>query len=226
MTKSFPDALGHEFADPSLLEEALTHRSAGVGRIIGYERLEFLGDRVLGLVVADMLMDAFPAENEGALARRLAALVREETLADVARDIGLGAEIRLGSGESEGGGRENNAILADVCEAVIAAIYRDGGLETARRFIERHLAGRLAAELSPPQDAKSALQEWAQGRGLPLPVYRIVERDGPDHAPRFTISVEVAGKPPASATGHSKRIAEQAAAQVLFDEIGETGSDA
>lgn len=219
MTRTFSDALGHKFADPSLLEEALTHRSAVGGRTIGYERLEFLGDRVLGLVTADMLMDAFPEENEGALARRLAALVREETLAAVARDLGLGAEIHLGPGESEGGGRENDAILADACEAMIAAIYRDGGLEIARRFIETHWAGRLAAELEPPQDAKSTLQEWAQGRGLPLPVYRVVEREGPDHAPRFTVSVEVTGKPPASASGHSKRTAEQAAAQALLDEI-------
>jgi ribonuclease-3 len=223
MSKTFSGALGHAFADPSLLEEALTHRSVVSGRIIGYERLEFLGDRVLGLVVADMLMDAFPDENEGALARRLAALVREQTLAAVARDIGLGAEIHMGPGESDGGGRENYAILADACEALIAAIYRDGGLKAARRFIETHWSARLAAEPAPPHDAKSMLQEWAQGRGLPLPVYRVVDREGPDHAPRFTISVEVAGKPPATACGHSKRTAEQVAAQALLDAIESDG---
>jgi ribonuclease-3 len=223
MTRTFSETLGYEFADPSLLEEALTHRSAMGGQTIDYERLEFLGDRVLGLVVADMLMDAFPDENEGALARRLAALVREETLAAVARDLGLGAEIRLGAGESEGGGRENNALLADACEATIAAIYCDGGLEPARRFIEQHWSARLAAELAPPQDAKSTLQEWAQGRALPLPAYRVVEREGPDHAPLFTVSVEVVGKPPASATGLSKRVAEQAAAQALLDGIDDDG---
>lgn len=223
MTRSSLDLLGYAFADPALLEEALTHRSA-VGRATdAYERLEFLGDRVLGLVIADMLMEAFPNENEGALARRLAALVREDTLAAVARDIGLGAEIRLGAGESESGGRENNALLADVCEAMIAAIYRDGGLEPARRFIETHWSARLAAESAPPQDAKSALQEWAQARALPLPSYRVVEREGPDHAPVFTVAVEVEGKPAATASGASKRIAEQAAARKLLDEIEPDG---
>lgn len=219
MKKKFARALGHEFSDPSLLNEALTHRSASSGPIIGYERLEFLGDRVLGLVVADMLLDAFPDESEGALARRLAELVRADTLAAVARDIDLGAEIRLGPGEAESGGRENNAILADACEATIAAIYRDGGLAASRRFIERHWSDRLAAEPAPPQDAKSMLQEWAQARGLPLPVYSVVEREGPDHAPQFTVSVEVAGKPSAAATGRSKRVAEQAAARTMLDAI-------
>lgn len=219
MSKTFSDALGYQFTDPSLLEEALTHRSVVSGRIIGYERLEFLGDRVLGLVVADMLMEAFPDENEGALARRLAALVREKTLAAVARDIGLGAELRLGPSEAESGARENDALLADACEAMIAAIYRDGGLAPARRFIERHWSDRLAAEVAPPHDAKSALQEWAQARALPLPVYRVVEREGPDHAPLFTVSVEVEGRPPASATGPSKRVAEQAAARALLEAI-------
>jgi len=219
MKRTFSEALGYKFRDASVLEEALTHRSLVSGRTIGYERLEFLGDRVLGLVIADMLMDAFPSENEGALARRLAALVREETLAAVARDISLGAEIRLGPGESDSGGRENNALLADACEALIAAIYRDGGLAAARRFIEANWRGRLAAEVEPPQDAKSALQEWAQARAIPLPIYKVVEREGPDHAPVFTVSVEVAGKPAASASGSSKRNAEQAAARALLDRI-------
>jgi len=223
MTKSTKVLLGYAFADPALLEEALTHRSAAGRGSAAYERLEFLGDRVLGLVVADMLMQAFPDENEGALARRLAALVREDTLAAVARDIGLGPKIHLGPGEAESGGRENNALLADVCEAMIAAIYRDGGLEPARRFIQAHWSARLAAEPAPPQDAKSALQEWAQARGLSLPSYRVVEREGPDHAPVFTVAVEVSGKPSAVATGASKRVAEQAAARMLLEEIETDG---
>ena len=216
MTDNVAAALGYTFSNPRLLDEALTHRSVTPRRERGYERLEFLGDRVLGLVVADMLLAAFPDEEEGALARRLAALVRQETLADVARDIGLGPHIHLSRSEADSGSRENDAILSDVCEAVIAAIYIDGGLDCARPFIERHWAGRLAAAIAPPQDAKTALQEWAQGRGLPLPDYSIVAREGPDHAPQFTVSVSVEGKPVAEGTGASKRAAEQMAASRLM----------
>ncbi len=216
MTDNVAAALEYTFSNPRLLDEALTHRSVTPRRERGYERLEFLGDRVLGLVVADMLLAAFPDEEEGALARRLAALVRQETLADVARDIGLGPHIRLSRSEAESGGRENDAILSDVCEAVIAAIYSDGGLDSVRPFIERHWSGRLAAAIAPPQDAKTALQEWAQGRGLPLPDYNIVAREGPDHAPQFTVSVSVEGKPVAEGTGASKRAAEQMAASRLM----------
>lgn len=221
MTNQAAEALGYTFSSPALLDEALTHRSAAPRRSEGYERLEFLGDRVLALVVTDMLLAAFPDEQEGALARRLAALVRQETLADVAREIGLGAHIRLSRSEADTGGRENNAILSDVCEAVIAAIYSDGGLDSVRPFIERHWAGRLAAAVAPPQDSKTALQEWAQGRGLPLPEYSVVSRKGPDHAPAFTVSVSVKGKPSAEGTGASKRAAEQIAAQRLMETVTE-----
>lgn len=215
-----PEAfLGHHFSDPSLLEEALTHRSVEAADRQDYERLEFLGDRVLGLVVTEMLMNSFPDEREGSLARRLAALVRQETLAAVSREIGLGAHLRLSRGEADGGGRENEAILADVCEAVIAAIYRDAGLEAARRFIERHWQQRVVAADSPPQDAKTALQEWAQGRGLGLPGYVVVARSGPDHAPAFTVRVEIAGGPSAEGQGPSKRVAEQAAARRALEAL-------
>ena len=218
MTKdSLTELLGHRFGDPNLLEEALTHRSAARRHDVGYERLEFLGDRVLALVITDMLMAVFPDDNEGALARRLADLVRQETLAAVARDIGLGAHIHLSRSEAESGGRENDAILSDVCEAVIAAIYCDAGLDAARGFIERCWRGRLDSASAPPQDAKTMLQEWAQGRGLPLPHYSIVERTGPDHAPKFRVSVTVEGHRPVEGNGPSKRTAEQAAAERLLD---------
>jgi ribonuclease-3 len=174
---------------------------------------------VLALVVTEMLMDAFPAEREGALAKRLAALVRQEALAGVARDIDLGRHVRLSRGEAEGGGRENEAILADVCEAVIAAIYNDGGLEAARGFIERHWRDRLRSVQAPPQDAKTTLQEWAQGRGLALPSYDIVAREGPDHAPAFTVQVALADGQSAEGRGPSKRVAEQEAARKLLDTL-------
>ena len=214
--KSLTDTLGHRFGDPTLLAEALTHRSAARRHDAGYERLEFLGDRVLALVITDMLMAVFPEDHEGALARRLADLVRQETLAAVARDIGLGSHIHLSRSEAESGGRENEAILADVCEAVIAAIYLDAGLDAARRFVERCWRDRLDATSAPPQDAKTTLQEWAQGRGLPLPSYDIIDRTGPDHAPEFRVSVTVEGHRPVEGSGPSKRTAEQAAAERLL----------
>lgn len=219
MSDELARALDHDFTDPALLQQALLHRSAAPSGDLGYERLEFLGDRVLGLVATDMLMAAFPDEDEGALARRLAALVRRETLAEVARDVGLGRFVRLSRGEQDAGGRDNGSILADVCEAVIGALYLDAGLATAGAFVERHWSARLVAEQTPPRDAKTALQEWAQGRGLPLPAYDTVRRTGPDHAPEFTISVAVAGGPSAEGSGPSKRSAEQAAAVLLLQRV-------
>ena len=219
MTDDLLGTLGHDFQDRDLLEEALTHRSAASRDSVAYERLEFLGDRVLALVIADMLMEAFPEEAEGALARRLAVLVSQDTLAAVARDIGLGAHIRLSRGDADSGGRENDSILSDVCEAVIAAIYRDGGLEPARGFIQRHWQARLEAAVAPPQDPKTSLQQWALGRGLPLPDYAVVGREGPDHAPEFTVSVTVKGHPAAEGVGPSKRSAEREAARRLLTDL-------
>jgi ribonuclease III len=221
MTQSAENSLSYSFKDRSLLDQALTHRSVEAAGGADYERLEFLGDRVLALVVTEMLMAAFPVEREGALAKRLAALVRQETLADVARDIGLGGYIRLSRGEADGGGRENEAILADVCEAVIAAIYHDGGIAAARDFIERHWRGRLQSVSAPPQDAKTTLQEWAQGRGLALPSYVITAREGPDHAPVFTVQVALTDGQSADGRGPSKRVAEQAAARKLLETMPE-----
>jgi len=211
-------ALGHDFTNPDHLQQALTHASLAdrLGRDAANERLEFLGDRVLGLVVADMLLTAFPGENEGQIARRHSALVRRDALARVARHIGLGAYLNLSTGEEEGGGRENPAIIADCCEAVIAALYLDGGLSVARAFIEREWTGMLGEEPTPPKDAKTALQEWAQAHGLPLPVYTEVSREGPAHAPLFQVEVSVEGHPPAKAEGTTKRAAEQDAAATLL----------
>lgn len=223
---AFAAALGHAFANPDLLREALTHRSA-IDRLRGRnldlrhgnERLEFLGDRVLSLVVADLLILRFPDESEGELARRHAALVRAETLAEVARAIDLGARLTLADSEEATGGREKPAILADACEAIIGAIYRDGGLEAARAFVERHWVPRIEHDPTPPRDPKTTLQEWAQGRGLPLPSYREIGREGPPHAPQFVMEVIVRGRDPARGTGRTKREAERAAAVAMLESL-------
>ncbi|MDH3229624.1 MAG: ribonuclease III [Alphaproteobacteria bacterium] len=217
------DIIGYEFGDPDLGGIALTHRSAAVRGDETYERLEFLGDRVLALVIADMLYDAFPHEDEGALAKRLVALVRRETLADVATHLGVGPLIRLSRGEEEAGGRENPAILADVCESLIGAVYRDGGLDAARAFIVRYWSTLMEETVEPPKDAKTSLQEWAQGRGFALPSYRQLSRSGPDHAPEFTIEVSVGDFPPETGAGPTKRTAEQTAAEKLLERL--EGSD-
>jgi ribonuclease-3 len=213
------DRLGHRFADPALLVRALTHPSVSADpshRGGDYERLEFLGDRVLGLVVAEMLFDRFPEEAEGLLARRLAKLVGKDTLASVAEDLDLGNVMRFAMGEDEKQGRSNPGLLSDACEAVIAALYLDGGLPVAQTFIVQAWRRRIEEDREPPSDAKTELQEWAQGRGLPLPRYSEVGREGPPHDPLFTISVEVEGKQTQTGTGRSKRAAEQdAAAQLL-----------
>ena len=248
--ESFPDAppdtslksleaeiLGHSFTRPELLAEALTHSSAVQRRHgkspgkapdktgaapHGYERLEFLGDRVLGLVVAELLLRRFPDEAEGPLARRLAHLVRREALHSVALSIGLGRHIRLSAGEDAARTRHSPSILADICEAVIAALYLDGGLDPARNFIHRHWEAMIDADAVAPRDAKTALQEWAQGRGHALPRYEVVGMEGPAHARIFTVTVTVDGAPdstPETASGASKRAAESAAAAALMARI-------
>jgi ribonuclease-3 len=214
--------LGHDFADPGLLAHALTHSSRAGSAAESYERLEFLGDRVLGCLIAELLYRRFPAENEGALGKRFAALVRRETLASVAGAGGLdlGPHLRLSRGEEESGGRENPATLSDACEAVIAALYLDGGLEAARRLVEPIWTPLLEADLTPPQDPKTRLQEWAQGQGLALPRYEEVARSGPDHAPLFTLRVSLGDGRRAEGEGRSKRTAEQAAAEALLRQLG------
>ena len=215
--------IGHVFNDPEMLERALTHSSALEGVRDGRqdnERLEFLGDRVLGLVVADMLIDAFPQAPEGELARRFNALVRRESCADVAREIGLGAHLVLGSSEHKAGGRQKEAILADACEALIAAIYRDAGLNAAARFIRDQWEARLDSMIGVPRDPKTLLQEWVQARALPHPVYEVIERAGPDHAPEFTVRVNIRQLASETGKGMSKRRAEQAAARAVLTREG------
>ena len=215
--------LGHAFDRPELLAEALTHASAGASH--DYQRLEFLGDRVLALVVADMLVERFSDEPEGDLSRRLVALVRGRTLTRVAREIGLGDHLVLSAGEADAGAHKQAGILADALEAVIAAIYLDGGLEAAERFIVAHWTPVLDDAELPARDAKTELQEWAQARALALPAYRVINRSGSDHAPTFTVEVKVAGRPAEAGAGSSKRAGEQAAAARLLARIGEAADD-
>ena len=221
---SLEDTLGHRFANPALLALALRHPSARA-KAGDNQRLEFLGDRVLGMVVATMLYEAFPREAEGALSQRYSALVRREALEDVARRLALGSHLALSRSESDAGGRDNPANLADACEAVIGALYVDGGLASAERFIRHHWAPAMDADPEPPRDPKTRLQEWTQSRALGLPVYRTLSSSGPAHAPLFEVEAEVAKLGKAVATGATKRAAEQGAAGILLARIADGGSD-
>lgn len=208
--------LGYRFADPDLLDRALTHSSAiAPGKRVerSYQRLEFLGDRVLGLVVADMLYRRLPKANEGELSRSLNSLVRKETCAAIARELDLGRHMNLGESEARTGGASKEAILGDVAEAVIGAIYCDAGLGQAYEVVERLFGQHIGQAGNVRADPKTTLQEWAQAKGLEPPVYAEVERTGPDHAPEFTISVQIGTYPPLSATGPSKKLAEHKAAE-------------
>ena len=211
--------LGHAFADPQLLDDALTHRSAQARH---NERLEFLGDAVLGFVVAEALWRRFPQATEGELSRLRAQLVNRETLAQVAQQLELGQYLRLGAGELRSGGHARESILADAVEAVLAALYLDGGIEVARAAIDQLLGTRLAA-LSPEnqrKDAKTRLQEWLQARRLALPAYEVVDTSGEDHAQTFVVrcSVDALGRT-TTAAGPSRRKAEQLAAERLLETL-------
>lgn len=210
--------LEYNFQNPALLREALTHTSLHTMKKT-YERLEFLGDRVLGLVVAEELFERFSQETEGNLAKRHAQLVRTETLAEIGKGLGLGAYIRMARGEETTGGRHKISILSDVVEAVIAAIYKDAGLEPARSFIQKFWAPYFDVPLSPDKDSKTSLQEIAQGRGFPSPDYRVLKTNGPPHDPTFVIEVVVEGLGRAEASGSSKRKAEKRAAEILRKQI-------
>jgi ribonuclease-3 len=214
--------IGYRFRDKVLLERALTHISAlkGQGRTGSYQRLEFLGDHVLGLAVSEMLFEAFPKAEEGELSRRLADLVRRESCAEVARSIELGDSLRLGASEVRSGGRARIAILADVCESLIGAVFLDGGYKAAKALVERYWADRMRKPARPLRDPKTILQEWAQARGLPTPSYREVERTGPHHDPVFRVAVVLPDRDPAEGRGRSKRAAEQAAAAALLAREG------
>jgi ribonuclease-3 len=217
--------LGHGFARPELLLEALTHRSAALDSWAGKsvfsasnERLEFVGDRVLGLLIAEWVAERFPNENEGALGRRLALLVSQPVLADIAGRLGLDACLSLSPSESKAGVRKLATVSADALEAAIGALYLDAGLESARRFVRGAWDRVIAAQIEPPKDAKTGLQEWAMQRGLGLPTYRVVSATGPSHAPIFEISATI-GAESATAKGSNKRQAEQAAAALLLEKL-------
>ena len=216
---AFSDRLGHAFANSELLVRALTHASISGPQRPDNQRLEFLGDRVLGLVIADALLAADKGATEGQLAPRFNALVRKETCADVARQIDIGAVLKLGRSEMKSGGRRKDALLGDAMEAVIAAVYVDAGFEAARDLILRHWSDRIDRVEADARDPKTSLQEWAQARGHPPPDYVETGREGPDHAPVFTIEVRLANGDTASATAASKRAAEQAAAKALLAEL-------
>ena len=217
--KEFEGRLGYIFAQPRLLTQALTHSSISSPNRDDNQRLEFLGDRVLGLVMAEALLSHDRAATEGQLAPRFNALVRKETCADVAREIGLGTVLRLGRSEMLSGGRRKQALLGDAIEAVIAAVYLDGGFEAARDLVLRLWGDRTHEVEEDARDAKTALQEWAQARGLKPPQYDEVRREGPDHAPVFTIAARLATGESETASAGSKREAEQAAAQALLTRL-------
>jgi len=215
--------IGHVFRKGELLVRAMTHSSIGSPTRPDNQRLEFLGDRVLGLVMAEALLKADETATEGRLAPRLNALVRGETCADVAREAGLGEALRLGRSEMLTGGRRKQALLADAVEALIAAVYLDAGLEASRGLVLRLWGDRLARVAEDARDAKSNLQEWAQARGMPPPLYSEIAREGPDHQPRFTVEVKTADGASARASALSKRAAEQEAAALLLARLEEGG---
>ena len=202
--------IGYVFKDPDLLRTALTHSSTGGEE--NYERLEFLGDRVLGLVIASLLYKKFPNEQEGDMAKRLASLVQGQTLAELSERLSLGQYIFFSSAEAAAGGAHNDHILADVFEALIGALYIDGGYDYCSTLIETHWQDVLYTMREPPQHPKTAVQEWAQSNGLPLPEYEIASQSGPDHAPVFEVCLKVKGHPPIMVKGRSRADAEKKAA--------------
>ncbi len=214
-------ALGLRFKDQDLVTRALTHSSTrGNGSRDDNERLEFLGDRVLGLAIAGALIEQFPGSAEGELARRFNQLVKRETCAAMGRSISLGQHLILSDSEASSGGRDKDTILADAMEALLGAAYIDSGFDKAHGIVLRLWSSALAGQLQAVSDPKSALQEWAQGRGLPLPRYVEISRSGPDHAPRFVSEVRITGVKPSQGSGTSKRAAEQAAASAMLAREG------
>jgi ribonuclease III len=215
--------IGYAFADADLAERALTHISALTGardRLGSYQRLEFLGDHVLGLIVSNMLFHEFPEAEEGELSRRLADLVRKETCAAIAHDMDIGSAIRLGPSDMNSAGRSRETVLADACEALIGAVFLDGGYAAAAALVDRFWRDRMMKPPRSLRDPKTVLQEWAQARGLPTPAYREVARTGPHHEPEFLVAVALPDHAPAEGRGRSKRAAEQAAAAVMLAREG------
>lgn len=218
--KKLEKAIGHSFKNAHLLQQALTHPSAlPSGKGVAFERLEFLGDRVLGLVVATWLFEEFPHEKEGDMAKRLAGLVCKETLVDIAKLIDLGQFMAMKRERSSSENKRLETLLADGCEALIGALYLDGGLEVARSFIRHYWKDLLNSTPEPPRDSKSLLQEWIQGKGKPHPTYVVVDSSGPAHAPHFIVQVSIEGMEPTIGEGSSKRLAEKDAAQNMLNMI-------
>jgi len=209
--------LGHRPKDPSLFERALTHSSRADAE--DYERLEFLGDRILGLAIAEWVYELFPEEPEGKLSRRLNSLVDRETCADVARQLGLGARVRLGKQARDDGASDSDNVLGDLVEALLGALYLDAGLETAVAFVRRCWAERVTDQGKAPKHPKSALQEWSAANERKPPVYTLAHRSGPHHAPRFRVDVEIPGVGTASAEGTTKQEAETEAAKALLEQL-------
>jgi ribonuclease III len=221
-TADLETALGYRFREPGRLEEALTHSSmsgARGKRVRTYERLEFLGDRVLGLIVAHLLIERFPEDAEGALTQRQVAMVRRESLAAVAAGLDLGRWVRTSPSEAGAAAKRRPGMLADCCEAVIGAIYLDGGFSAAQDFVTRHWTPLIETVQTPPRDAKMALQEWAHSQALEPPAYNVVATMGPAHATTFTVEVTLAGRPSQLASAATKRAAERAAAAMMLERI-------
>lgn len=217
--KKLEAVLGYSFKDRHILSRALTHTSmtqSAKSDAASYERLEFLGDRVLGLVMAQWLLAEFPDENEGAIAKRHAALVCGDTLASIAQDIAIGDYIVMSEAEKKSGGQRKETILADCMEAILGAVYSDGGLDVAQTLIGTVWKDRIRHNLEPPVDYKSALQERLQARGMPLPEYRFIDREGPDHQPVFTVECRVENEPVVTAVAESKKAAEKLAAEKML----------
>ncbi len=213
---AFQGRIGHTFRQPALLVRAVTHSSISSATRPDNQRLEFLGDRVLGLVMSEALLAADGTATEGQLAPRFNALVRKETCAEVAREIGLGEVLKLGRSEMLSGGRRKDALLGDGLEAVIAAAYLDSGFETAKALVLRLWGERIGAVETDARDPKTSLQEWAQARAMKPPAYTELGRDGPDHAPQFTVEVKLDNGEAETARAGTKRAAEQTAARALL----------
>lgn len=222
MILAIEQKLGYRFSNADLLEEALTHPSCNrqkEGQLFHYQRLEFLGDSVLGLVISDLLIKHFPQEPEGSLARRKAALVESKALAEIMRQWNIADLIYMSAGEEASGGRDSQSILEDVCEALLGAVYRDGGYIAAYAVIEKFWQPMLELAVEAPKDAKTALQEWVQAQGLPLPIYTVISSEGPAHEPLFVVSVSVKNYESEQAEASSKRKAEQLAAAKMLGRI-------
>ena len=220
--KTVENILGYHFKDRNLLTQALTHSSAGEAN---YERLEFLGDRVLGLVVAEGLYKRFPDEKEGLMAKRFSGLVRRETLADVAVQTRINENIIVSEQERSLGGLENENLLSDIVEAVLGAMYLDGGLAPCQKFVGLAWEPHFNEMKLPPQESKTALQEWAQARGLEPPTYDIIEQEGPDHAPLFTVEARLGSFGAEHAKGPSRRVAEKLAAAAFLKKLTKDTSE-